>query len=85
MRLLVLTADTAVDPADYVIQEGVLSDMPIGRLKAGEERKLEVPLCFVACGRFRVQVEVRAMDGAVRGPKVGFAMLKAVVSEENPR
>jgi hypothetical protein len=82
---LVLTADTTVDPADHVIQEGVLSDVPIGRLDTGEVREFEVPLCFVACGRFRVQVEARTMDDAVRDAKVGSATLKVVVSEDNPR
>lgn len=78
---LVLTADTTVDPADHVIQEGVLSDVPIRRLEKGEERELEAPLCFVACGRFRVQVEARAVDGAVREARVGSATLKVFVSE----
>ncbi|KAH9050632.1 hypothetical protein EDB84DRAFT_1591697 [Lactarius hengduanensis] len=82
---LVLTADITVDPADHVIQEGVLSDVPIGRLEKGEERELEAPLCFVACGRFRVQVEARAVDGVVREARVGSATLKVVVSEDNPQ
>ncbi|KAH9005302.1 TRAPP II complex [Lactarius hatsudake] len=82
---LVLTADITVDPADHVIQEGVLSDVPIGRLEKGEERELEAPLCFVACGRFRVQVEARAVGGAVREARVGCATLKVVVSEDNPQ
>ena len=63
----------------------MLSDVPIGRVETGEVRELEVPLCFVACGRFRVQVEARAVDGAVRDAKVGSATLNAVVSEDNPR
>lgn len=85
VQSLVLTADTTVDPADHVIQEGVLSEVPIGRLETGEEREFEAPLCFVACGRFRVQVEARAVDGAVGGAKVGSATLKVVASEDNPR
>ncbi|KAH9180692.1 TRAPP II complex [Lactarius sanguifluus] len=82
---LVLTADITVDPTDHVIQEGVLSDVPIGRLEKGEERELEAPLCFVACGRFRVQVEARAVDGVGREARVGSATLKVVVSEDNPQ
>ena len=82
---LVLTADTAVDPADHVIQEGVLSDVPIGRVGTGEVHEFETPLCFVACGRFRVQVDARAVDSTMRQAKVGFATLKVVVSEDNPR
>ncbi|KAH9996824.1 transport protein Trs120 or TRAPPC9 TRAPP II complex subunit-domain-containing protein [Russula vinacea] len=54
LQPLVVTADTIVDPADHAIQEGPTSGMPIGRLESGAERELETPLCFVACGRFRV-------------------------------
>ncbi|KAF8274883.1 transport protein Trs120 or TRAPPC9 TRAPP II complex subunit-domain-containing protein [Lactarius quietus] len=82
---LVLTADTTVDPADHVMQEGVPSDVPIGRLETGEVHEFETPLCFVACGRFRVQVDARAVDCAVRDAKVGSATLQVAVSEDNPR
>jgi hypothetical protein len=82
---LVLTADTAVDPADHVIQEGVPSDVPIGRLETGGVHEFETPLCFVACGRFCIQVDARAVDGAARDAKVGSATLKVIVSEDNPR
>lgn len=82
---LVLTADTIVDPADHAIQEGPTSGMPIGRLEPGAERELETPLCFVACGRFRVHVEARAISATARDAKVGSATLKAAVREDNPR
>lgn len=85
VQSLVLTADTAVDPSDHVIQEGVPSGVPIGRLEAGGMHEFETPLCFVACGQFRVQVDARAVDGATSDAKVGTAMLKVVVSEDNPR
>jgi hypothetical protein len=82
---LVLTADTIVDPADHAIQEGATSGLPIGRLESGAERELETPLCFVACGRFRVHVEARAISATARDAKVGVATLKATVREDNPR
>ena len=82
---LVLIAGTAVDPSDHVIQEGVPSDVPIGRLETGGVHEFETPLCFVACGQFRIQVDARAVDGAARDAKVGTATLKVVVSEDNPR
>jgi trafficking protein particle complex subunit 9 len=81
---LVLTADTTVDPADHVLQEGALSDIPIGRLESGEVRELETPLCFVACGRFHVQVEAWAISSPMSHAKVGSATLKAIVREEDP-
>jgi trafficking protein particle complex subunit 9 len=85
VQSLVLTADITVDPADHVLQEGVLSDVPIGRLETGGVHEFETPLCFVACGRFSVQVDARAVDGTARDAKVGSATLKVVVSEDNPR
>ena len=82
---LVLTADTVVDPADHAIQEGLTSGIPIGRLESGAERELETPLCFVACGRFRVHVEARSISATTREARVGSATLKATVREDNPR
>jgi trafficking protein particle complex subunit 9 len=82
---LVLTADIAVDPADHVLQEGALSDIPIGRLESREVRELEVPLCFIACGRFHMQVEAWAINSPTSHTKVGFAMLTAIVREDDPR
>jgi hypothetical protein len=77
--------DIVVDPADHAIQEGATSGIPIGRLEPGTERELEAPLCFVACGRFCVHVEARAISAAARVVKAGSATLKAVVGEDNPR
>ena len=67
------------------MQEGATSGIPIGRLEPGAERELETPLCFVACGRFSVHVETRAISAAARVAKVVSAALKATVGEDNPR
>jgi hypothetical protein len=85
VQSLVLTADIVVDPADHAIQEGPTSGIPIGRLEPGAERELETPLCFVACGRFNVHVEARAISAAAQVAKVASATLKATVGEDNPR
>jgi len=84
LQSLVLTADIVVDPADHAIQEGTTSGIPVGRLEPSAERELETPLCFVACGQFRVHVEVRAIGATARDVMVGSATLKAAVREDNP-
>jgi trafficking protein particle complex subunit 9 len=81
---LLMTVDTAVDPADHAIQEGTPSGTPIGRLESDAVCELETPLCFVACGQFHIHVMARAIRATVREAVVGFAMLKAVVQERNP-
>lgn len=85
VQTLVLTADAIVDPADHAIQEGAASGIPIGRLESGAERVLEMPFCFVACGRFDIHVGVRAINTTAREARAGSATLKAAVREDSPR
>jgi len=85
LQTLVLTADAIVDPADHAIQEGVAAGIPIGRLESGAERVLEMPFCFVACGRFHIHVGVRAINTTAREARAGSATLKAAVREDSPR
>ncbi|KAI0273777.1 TRAPP II complex [Gloeopeniophorella convolvens] len=85
LQPLLLTVDITADPADHVIQEGTASDVSIGHLEPGAVRELETPLCFVACGRFRIQADARTVGAVAGTPRVGSATLKAIVEEDNPR
>ncbi|KAI0093921.1 TRAPP II complex [Irpex rosettiformis] len=49
-----LVLDMSISPSEHVLYEGVLSGIPIGRIEGRSSRKYEIPLTFVACGRFDV-------------------------------
>jgi trafficking protein particle complex subunit 9 len=77
---LVFSVDVNAEPADHIILEGALADIPIGRLGCGESRELEMAVCFLSFGRFEIKVDVR-VSGSVDGGKVGTDGLGAVVKE----
>ena len=81
VRPLVLTLDLSAEPADYIIYEGTLAEVPVGRLAPGESRVVEMPLSFVSCGHFQLGVEVRELGARPDEGRVGFGMLKAVIEE----
>jgi trafficking protein particle complex subunit 9 len=72
----VFTLDVDVEPREHVIFDGVLYDMPIGRLHAKESREVEVAVCFLCHGRFEVFASARVPDIA---SSAGSARLIAMV------
>ena len=56
---MIFTMDLEVNPPEYVIHEGVITDLAIGRLKNGEHREVTTSLCFLASGRFDISAVVR--------------------------
>lgn len=77
---LSLIADLSFDPAQHVIYEGVLVDVPVGRLESGESREFEVLVSFVASGRFSLRSDIRVL-GEARGG-VWRGELNAIVAQE---
>jgi len=75
---LVFTVDVSMEPAEHTISEGVLTDIPIGRLESGESLEVETALCFLCFGRFDIRTEVRTL-GMARGSRAGTGQLTAVV------
>ncbi|TFY82625.1 hypothetical protein EWM64_g1393 [Hericium alpestre] len=79
---LVLTVDFNMEPVDYVIAEGTLADVPVGRLASGESFELETALFFVACGRFELMADIRILGGNRDESRVGVGQLTAIVVEQ---
>ena len=59
---MIFTVDLEVNPSEYVIHEGVITDLAIGRLKSRECREVTASLCFLASGRFDIFAVVRCFD-----------------------
>ncbi|KAF9075275.1 TRAPP II complex [Rhodocollybia butyracea] len=60
---LVFTLDVHLDPHELVIHDGVLCNIPVGRLEAQESRELEVSVCFLCHGRFEILASARVLVG----------------------
>lgn len=71
-----------MEPAEQIICEGVLSNVPIGRLEPGETQEVEMALSFLAFGRFEITANVRALDAPGMETTGGAGVLTAVVRAE---
>lgn len=78
MTSLVFTVDFDCQSSPHVIFEGLLRDVPIGRLESGESREVETGLCFLAYGRFEILAEAKIV-GATESKGTGrlTAMVRA--------
>jgi len=69
---LVYTVDIGIDPVEYVIYDGVLNDIPIGRLESNESREMEMALCFLSYGRFELVASARCIASSnMQGQGIG--------------
>ncbi|KAI0797912.1 TRAPP II complex [Abortiporus biennis] len=76
---LVLTANMAIEPAQHVVYEGVLSEIPVGRLESGQSAEFELPLTFVASGRFHLESHIRILGSSRERADAGWSHLQAIV------
>ncbi len=70
-----------VDPAEYVIFEGVLSGVPVGRIEGGMSKDLYMDLCFIAECHFRLTAQAHLLGPSAKGSLVGNSELKVVVRD----
>jgi hypothetical protein len=78
----VLLVNLDVDPADHIIYEGILSNIPLGRIESGETGEVETAVCFLSQGRFEICAEVHILGAPRSERKAGVGQLRAVVREE---
>jgi trafficking protein particle complex subunit 9 len=78
---MVLSLDILVEPYEHVIHEGSLSDIPLESVEPGASAVIEVPICFVSCGRFYVTADVRVWGLIGEESKVGLNSLRVEVRE----
>jgi len=69
-----------MEPSDDILYEGVIQDVPLGRLEPGASREIDTIVCFLAHGYFEVLAEVRLVEaGQV---KAGIGYLKVTLPGE---
>jgi len=76
---MVFTIDLEVNPSEYVIHEGVITDLAVGRLQHGECREMTISLCFLASGRFDISAVVRCFGISGVDSRTARAHTTAVV------
>lgn len=77
---IVVTLDLEVSPAEYLVYEGVFTDLPVGGLQSGEARELSVSLCFLSCGQFEISGQVRGVGQEAEG-RMARTHMTAIVTE----
>jgi hypothetical protein len=75
----VFTVDFDFQSSPHVIFEGLLRDVPIGRLETGESREVETGVCFLSYGRFEISAEAKVVGFA---ESKGTGRLTAMVRAE---
>ncbi|KAI0079931.1 Trs120-domain-containing protein [Panus rudis PR-1116 ss-1] len=77
---LVLLLDFHLEPMRYTLYEGVPTDIPLGRLKPGSSKEIEIPVAFISSGRFEITAIVRTLDQPKDRGKVGQGQLHISVA-----
>jgi hypothetical protein len=78
---VVFTVDFTVEPAEYVVHEGIMSDLPVGRLESGECRDVAITLCFHTFGHFELSVQVQSFG--TTESRVAKSHLTAIVTDSS--
>lgn len=68
-----------LDPMQHVLAEGVLADIPIGRLDSGQTYSFDTPVTFVSCGRFSLSGVLAEPGSPGESDRLGRGLLKAIV------
>lgn len=68
---------------EYVLSQGSLTDIALGRVESGQSKTAEVPLCFLNDGDFEIAVEARQLGTMGENRRTGTARLWAIVKEDD--
>ncbi|KAF9052654.1 TRAPP II complex [Panaeolus papilionaceus] len=79
----VFTMDLDISPAEYVVYEGVLSELAVGRLQAGQSREISISLCFLSLGRVDISARVRCTEAPDAESRVVRAHRTVVVKRSD--
>lgn len=55
---LIVALNITIAPGEYVLFDGMMSNVPVGRVKSGETRHMDFGFCFVTEGLFDVRATV---------------------------
>ncbi|KAJ7063346.1 TRAPP II complex [Mycena amicta] len=76
---LVFTVDFDLQSSQDIIFEGLVREVPVGRLDSGESCEIETGLCFLAYGRYEISAEAKTVGSS---ESKGTGRLTAMVRVE---
>ncbi|KAI6022691.1 TRAPP II complex [Pisolithus marmoratus] len=48
-------------PEEHILFDGVLANIPVGTVEGGQSKAIEIPLCFLCCGKFEIGAGARTL------------------------
>lgn len=78
---LVFTMDMEATPSEYLVHEGVLTDLPVGRLEGGQSKEILTSICFLTSGHFEISALVRGFGGSEIEGRVAKSHITAILGE----
>lgn len=75
--------DLSTSPEEYVLLQGSLTDIVLGRVESGQSQVVEVPLCFLSVGHFEIAVEAWQLGIVGEKQRTGVTRLWAIVKEDD--
>jgi hypothetical protein len=79
---LVFTMDLEASPSEYLIYEGVLTDLPVGRLESGESKEITTSICFLTSGHFEISGLIRGFGGTETDSRVARTHITAILRDD---
>lgn len=79
---LTMTLNLVSSPDEHILFEGVLTDIPLGRIETSQSQVVEIPVCFLSGGHFEIGAEARILGASEESGRAGVSRLRAMVRED---
>lgn len=79
---VVFALDFEATPSEYLVYEGVFTDVAVGRLMTGESREISMLLCFLSCGRYEICAQVRGVDSPETDGRLAKTFTTVIVESD---
>ncbi|KAL4067655.1 transport protein Trs120 or TRAPPC9 TRAPP II complex subunit-domain-containing protein [Scleroderma citrinum] len=76
-----IVINLSMSPEEHILYEGVLMDIPLGKVDCGQLKDIEVPICFLCMGQFEVGAEARILGIVGESGRAGVGWLRVIVNE----
>lgn len=57
-------------PSECILYDGVITNIPVGKLESGETRELQLGLCFISEGRFDLSAEATVISADTKKEEI---------------
>lgn len=75
---LTLALSITIEPSDFVVFDGVLRNIPFGRISAGKSLDFQIPIMFVAQGQFKFSSQIYAIEVGKEARREGAGSLTVI-------